>query len=142
MVRLCRVFLPIHLQGLRRGFGIHSIMATSPLDSDLATLSTLPSSVLARLIDPSAPPEKPPTVNARAELSAFDPSSATVQQSVSASRAYVSEMRSAAEQLEPNVITTQERDIDGERIEKIRAAAEEVKGAIEEYAQKVRMEAK
>jgi hypothetical protein len=108
------------------------------LESDLAALQSLPSSVLQRLIDPSAPAAPPTAVDARAQLSAFDPSnpSSTAADAVAASRAYVGEMRRTAEEIKGAVIT--ERDLDGARLEKIRGEAEVVRAAVREYADKTK----
>lgn len=104
------------------------------IEADLAALQSLPASVLSRLIDPSAEESQKSTADARAQLASYDPAKATPEESVAASRAYVEDMRRVAKSLEPNVITAQERDIDGDLLERIRGAAEQVRAAIQQYA--------
>jgi len=113
-----------------------------PIESDLSALQSLPSSTLARLIDPAAAAEPGTPPDPHAELAAFDPKTSTVQGSVSASRAYVKEMRRAAEELKSHVIGTMERDVDGERLERIRDEAEVVRAAVTAYAADVKIAAK
>ncbi|RSH85919.1 uncharacterized protein EHS24_004104 [Apiotrichum porosum] len=105
----------------------------SALQSDLDALSSLPSSVLQKLIDPTSQPP-PASPSAADQLRALDPAKTNVEASVSLSRAYVSEMKTHAFELEPAQIGATGEDYDGKRVEAIRASAEQVKAAVDEYA--------
>ncbi|CAK9779946.1 unnamed protein product [Cutaneotrichosporon oleaginosum] len=116
------------------------IITPAELSSDLDALQRLPASVLAKLIDPTAPPPPKPA-DASAQLAAFNASSSPAD-SLALTKAYASEMRDGAAKLRAQEIGGPASAIAGgrgaaadlARLERIRSVAEEIKAAVEDYA--------
>lgn len=128
-------------------YRIASMTVTSEqLRADLDALQSLPAATLARLIDTSAPSSVPPPPDLTTQLATFDraaasdpnPTRSTTDASVQLSHAYVKDMRARAAQLNEETAAAggigSERDEEGARIGAIRDTAEQVKGAVGDYA--------
>lgn len=112
-------------------------LSVAELNADLDALQRLPPNILDKLIDPSARP-RPRPADAETQLAAFNESSGP-DASLALTTAYANEMRQGAARLKAQEIGSRASGAgvgaDLAKLERIRAVAEEVRAAVDDYAQ-------